>query len=49
LQDVRANHRRGDVAEAEQFLHSADVTSSLEKVRGEGVSTVSHCAFRFGA
>ena len=37
VQDVGVDHRRGDVAVPEQFLHCADVVSVLEQVRGERV------------
>ena len=38
VQDMRVDHRRGDVLVAEQFLHSADVATVLEEVRGEGMA-----------
>src|SRR5262245_38176860 len=38
LQHVRVDHRRRDVAVAEQLLHRPDVLPVLEEVRGEGVT-----------
>ena len=37
-QHVGVDHRRRDVAMAEQFLHRADVVSPLEQVRREGMA-----------
>ena len=37
-QHVGVDHRRRDVAMAEQFLHRADVVAPLEQVRREGMA-----------
>ena len=38
VEDMRVDHRRADVAVAQQFLDGPDVVAVLEQVRGEGVS-----------
>ena len=38
VQDVRVDHRRGDVALAEQLLHRPDGVAVLEQMRREGMA-----------
>lgn len=35
IEDMRVDHRRGDIAVSEQLLYGADVITVLQEVRGE--------------
>ena len=37
VENVRVDHRRGDVFMAEQFLHSPDVIAGFQQMGGEAV------------